>query len=374
MVIAGEVSGDMHAAGLVRAIKDHSPHMTCFGIGGDNLRAAGMDVLHDVPEMAALGFVELIPKLAFFRRVFYEMLSLAEARKPDAIILVDYPGFNLRFAARAHALGHRVIYYVCPQVWAWHRSRIPQMARTIDRLITIFPFEPALFEGTGLQADYVGHPLIEEIEQALTQSPLDLPWAGQPRIALLPGSRRQELDRIYPVLLRAAALLEEKHPDASFITAAPSEEIGAYARDYLHSCSDGPSRCSLVIGRTREVLRQARAALVASGTATLETALIGCPMVIAYKVAPLSYFLIKHLVTLDSIGMVNIVAGRRVCPELIQGAATPTALAEALLPLLADTSSRASMVQALAEVSNQLRPKDSHARAAGIVLDTVNGR
>jgi lipid-A-disaccharide synthase len=368
LLIAGEVSGDMHAAGLVRAIKRRCSDMEFFGIGGDELRAAGMEIIVDARDMAVMGLAEVIKRYGFFKQVFSDMVSLACARKPDAVVLVDYPGFNLRFAEKAHKMGIKVVYYICPQVWAWRRSRIRKMARIVNRLIVIFPFEPEVFKGTGLKVDFVGHPLVEVAEKALAEPLKDLPWNGEPKIALLPGSRRQEVERILPSMVSAAGLLERKNSGAAFLIASPSDEIAGNVREVLSSHLDKPTRCEIVVGDTRQVLRQVRAAMVASGTATIEAALMGCPMVVVYKMSPLTYFLGRLLVKVPDIGMVNVVAGRRLCPELIQGAATPEALASAMDPLVGDTSERATMKAGLEEVRRLLGKGGAAEKAAEILL------
>ncbi|MDP2991463.1 MAG: lipid-A-disaccharide synthase, partial [Kiritimatiellota bacterium] len=280
MIIAGEISGDMHAAALVRAIRRRRPDIECFGIGGANLRAAGMEIHYDVHDMAVLGLTEVLLRFRFFNRVFNAMLELARKRRPDAILLVDYPGFNLRFAAWAHGLGFKVLYYICPQVWAWNRGRIPRMARVVDRLLAIFPFEVDVFKDSGLRVDFVGHPLVAQAASAHAELPASLPWQGEPRIALLPGSRYHEVKRILPVMWATAARVQRQFPGAGFIIAAPSEEVADWVRAVMGSLGKGPERIAVVAGQTRQVLRQARAALVASGTATIETALMRCPMLV----------------------------------------------------------------------------------------------
>ena len=373
LIIAGEVSGDMHAAGLVDALRQRLPDAVFFGIGGEHMREAGVETTYDVKEMAVMGFWEVLHRLSFFRRVFHRTLDLARERNPDAVILVDYPGFNLRFAARAHDMGIKVIYYICPQVWAWRRSRIPTMARIVDRLITIFPFEQKHFDGTGLRVDFVGHPLVDESRLAWNEPETSLPWKGEPRVALLPGSRGHVIRHILPVMWKAAGLIERTHPNASFIIPSPSAESESVVRKTLASLPGGPTRWEIVTGNTRQVLRQARAAMVASGTATIETALMQCPMVIVYKMAPLSYLLGKRLVSLDHIGMVNIVAGKAVCPEFIQDAATPEALAHAMDPLVRDTPARAQMVDGLKQAVDALGPAGAAERAAeSVVLELKN--
>ncbi len=366
LVIAGEVSGDMHAAALVRAVRARNPDIRFFGIGGDELRAAGMEILHDVREMAVMGLAEVLKRYGFFRRVFREMVSVAAERRPDAVLLIDYPGFNLRFAREASRLGLKVVYYVCPQVWAWHRSRIAQMARDVDRLIVIFPFEPAVFSGTGLRVDFVGHPLVEATSAALLEPLSPLPWRGEPRVALLPGSRLQEVERILPVMAQAAAILE-KAVGAAFLVASPSEAIAAAVRRVAPAIP----RCEIVVGQTRQVLRQAKAAMVASGTATVETAMMNCPMIVVYRTSAITYTLGRMLVKVPNIGMVNIIAGRTICPEFIQGAATPRALADAITPLLSDTPPRSDMLQGLAQVRQALGTGGAAEKAAEILLQEV---
>ena len=368
LVIAGEVSGDQRAAELIRAVRTRRPDVRFWGIGGPEMRAAGATTRHDIREMAVMGVVEVLRRYFFFRRVFNEMVAAAEAERPDAVLLVDYPGFNLRFAAQMKRRGIKVIYYICPQVWAWHRARIPKMAQIVDRLLAIFPFEPAVFAGTRLKVAFVGHPLVDAAQRARTAPPQTLPWQGAPPIALLPGSRRQEIERILPSLLQAAVLIQKQKPGASFILAAPSESVAKIVRAKLAALGGGPAHCELVVDQTREVLRQARAALVASGTATLETALMDCPMLVVYRTSLPTYLIGRQLISVSHIGMVNLIAGRTICPEFIQHDATPENLAAGLLPLLDDTPARATQLAGLAEVAAKLGAPGAAGRAADLLL------
>ncbi len=368
LVVAGEISGDLLAAGVVRAARDRGPAARWWGIGGDRMRGEGVELRHHVREMAVMGLSEVIARYGFFRRVFRDLLREVESSRPDLALLVDYPGFNLRLAAALHERGIRVVYYVCPQVWAWHRSRIPRMARILDHLMAIFPFEPAVFEGTGLRVDFVGHPLVDETRAALAEPPRPQPWHGAPRVALLPGSRRHEVSRILPVLWSAAAELERRRPGVSFIIAAPSPEIADLGRTVVSGLAPGPGQWEIVAGDTRQVVRQAHAAWVASGTATVEAMLLGCPMAVVYRTSPLTYFLGRYLVRVPHIGMVNLIAGREVCPEFIQGAARPEALATALEPLLDDTPRRRSMLEGLREASARLGAGGASEKAAELLL------
>ncbi|OQW96202.1 MAG: lipid-A-disaccharide synthase [Verrucomicrobia bacterium A1] len=372
LVVAGEISGDMHAGAVVRSVLRRNPNIEFFGIGGEELHAAGVHVLHDVKEMAVLGIAEVIRRYGFFRSVFHEMLDLARLSRPDAILLVDYPGFNLRFAEQAHRMGLKVLYYVCPQVWAWHRSRIGRIARIVNRLIVIFPFETEVFAGTGLKVDFVGHPLVDETQRALAEPLRELPWSGEPRIALLPGSRRQEVDRILPPMAAAARKLQERIPGAAFLVAAPSEDIATRIRGIMAGVEQKPPSCRIMVGQTRQILRQARAAMVASGTATIETALMGCPMIVVYKTSAPTYIIGRMLVKISHLGMVNIVAGRTLCPEFIQGAATPDAMAAAMEPLVGDTPARAAMVAGLEEVRKLLGQGGAADRAADVILEELS--
>ncbi|MDD4871867.1 MAG: lipid-A-disaccharide synthase [Kiritimatiellae bacterium] len=373
MIIAGEISGDMHASMLVRAIKERKPETVIYGIGGERMRTEGVETFYDIEDMAVMGFWEVFKRFFFFSRVFNQMLKVACERKPDAVILVDYPGFNLRFAEKVHAMGIKTIYYICPQVWAWNQSRIPKMVQFVDRLISIFPFEAEYFDGTKLKVDYVGHPLVDEVIPYLTGDTLKLPWQdGKPRVAILPGSRKNEIERILPVMWKTMVEVEKQHPNASFIIATPSEEIAEFIRNKLATLSRGPDRCEIVVDQTRHVLRQATAAMVASGTATIETALMQCPMVIIYVVSRLTYFFAKRLIKVKNIGMVNIVAGTRLCPEFIQNKAKPVDIAKAMNSLLVDTPDRGFMVIKLKEVSDALGEGGAAERAADIIVDEIS--
>lgn len=372
MVIAGEISGDMHAAALVRAIQAQGHDLGFFGIGGAELRQTGMEILVDTREMAVLGLTDVLRKYFFFRSVFNRMLKLAAERRPDAVLLVDYPGFNLRFAKRVQALGLKVIYYICPQVWAWNRRRIPALARSVNRLLAIFPFEAEVFKGAGLPVDFVGHPLVTAAEATRQEPAADLPWDGELRVALLPGSRYHEVLRILPVMLAAAVRLERQFPGIAFIIAAPADNVSEWVRKIFDQCGGPkPARCAVVSGRTRQILLQARAALVTSGTATVEAALMRCPMIVTYKTAWATYCLGHMLIRVPYLGMINIIAGRSICPEFIQAAATPAALADALTPLLKDDARRAAMLNGLDAVCVALGPAGAEKRAADVVLREI---
>ena len=371
MVIAGETSGDMHAARIVRAIKKRDPEIELWGIGGDEMEQSGVRLEEHVRDMDALGISEVLKKYFYFRRVFKRMLKLARKRQPDAILLVDYPGFNLRFAKAAKRAGFKVVYYVCPQVWAWHRSRIRKMVEIIDRLLVIFPFEEELFKGTGLNVDFVGHPLVDKARQLKAAGPEELPWGPGKRVALLPGSRRQEIERILPQMWETIKLLEEKDPDISFMIACSAPESAEIVEAVIAELGNGPERLVVIAGKTRQILWQARAAMVASGTATIEAALMRCPMIVVYSVARFTYWLGRKLIRVPHIGMVNIVAQEELCPEFIQHEADPPRMAHAIEAIIEEGPARDKMLAGLDAVADKLGLEDGVQRAADIILEEI---
>lgn len=371
MIIAGEISGDLHAAALVREMQKRNNAINFFGIGGEELEKAGMEICRPARDMAVLGISEVLRKYFFFRKTFHDMTALLRKRKPDAVLLVDYPGFNLPFAANAHALGIKVVYYICPQVWAWNRGRISAMAKNVDRLISIFPFEADVFKKTKLKVDFVGHPLVALAETARAEPLIPLPWNGTPHVALLPGSRKQEVKLILPVMAQAAEILKTKFPDAGFIIAAASREATGWIEQTLSSMGM-TGRFTIVADKPRQILRQADATWVASGTATIEAALMGCPMAVVYRTSQLTYLAGRLLIRVPFLGMVNIVAGKLICPEFIQQTAKPENLARAIETLVTDGKARNEMVSELDRVRSILGAPGAAERAAEIVLQELS--
>ena len=374
MIVAGEQSGDQHAARLVRDLRAaRGDDVEFFGIGGDALRREGVRTVVDSQDMAVVGFFEVLARYPFFRRVFKRMARLLAEEKPDALLLVDYPGFNLRLAAKAHALGIPVLYYVSPQVWAWHRSRIPKMARILDLLMVIFPFEVDVFKNTGLKTVFVGHPLVESVKRTLAKPTSDLPWpAGRNRVAILPGSRREEIERVLPPMLDAARELRRRDPSTAFLIPAAGPEIAELIEAQLAARAPAArAAAGLVTCQMREVVRQARAAMVCSGTATVETALLRCPMIVVYRTAPLTFWLGRRLIRVNWIGMVNLVANRTLCPEFIQGDAQPAAMADALEPLVADTPARQAQLAGMDEVARALEGEGGVPSAGQLVAQAL---
>jgi lipid-A-disaccharide synthase len=369
LIVAGEASGDLHGAGVVRALKQLAPQTEIFGIGGDGMAAAGMELLFHVRDMAVVGFTEILRRLRFFRRVMKTLEREAARRKPDAVILIDYPGFNLRFAARLHRdckEPPKILYYIAPQVWAWGAARIPKMARLIDQMAVVFPFETSLFQPAGIPTEFVGHPLLEGLRPKLTPEAFFSRYqlaAESPLLGLLPGSRREEIARLLPDMLATARLVRHSIPDLQIAVAmAPnlSEDF------YRGRVNDDAVR--LVSNSTYEVMRGSRACLVCSGTATLETACFKTPLVVVYRISRLSYEIGKRVVKMPYIGLVNVVAGRKIAPEFIQNDFKPDRVAPVLAKMIQDRDHHAEMKQALAEVRSKLGTPGASRRTAELAL------
>jgi lipid-A-disaccharide synthase len=363
------VSGDLHAADVVRAFKARAPDTALWGIGGDHLQAEGVELLQHTDRMGVMGIVEVLKQYRFFKGVLKQVLAEVEKRQPKAALLVDYPGFNLRLAAELKKRGVKVYYYISPKVWAWNKKRIPKMAEVIDRLMVIFPFEVDLFKATPLRVDFVGNPLVAQIDAARAGEPLRLPWQSDQRVALLPGSRRQEIERILPTMLAAAVKLEAAFPEVSFMIASPNARIERMVNEQIASASVKPSRLNVICGNARELMRQAEAAIVTSGTATLETALIGTPHILVYKTSAFTYWVARSVVKIRHIGLVNIIAGRTICPEILQHEATAERLASEAGKLMCDTPGRRAMLAGYEEVRQLLGEQRAAENVAKILLD-----
>ncbi len=371
-IVAGEASGDLHAAPLMEAIRDASPRPVVFrGIGGDKMREAGQEQLVHCDSIAVIGLWEVLKRARFFARLLRRMEEEIRDWEPDILLTVDYPGFNLRLAARAKKLGVKTVHYICPQVWVWRRNRIWKIAKVIDRLITIFPFEPAYFEPTKLRPVYAGHPLVDRAAETFAEPEAELPWlASSRRVALLPGSRPNEIAKILPDMIGAALSLEGQLEDpVSFIIPASSDAIRMQINAVLDTLPRRPHHLAIVDGQAREVLRQAEAAAVTSGTATLEASLMLCPTVLVYRTSWLTYRLGRIILRkAGHIGLANLITGKEVMPELIQDALTPDTLSELLATYLTDKEEREKMIAALREVNAVLGDGDAAERAAAAVL------
>ena len=378
MVLAGEVSGDMHAAALLRELRAVvAPRdVEAFGIGGDALAAEGVELFAHTDQTGVIGVWEVLRRYRFFSRLLRRMTRLLDERRPDLLLTVDYPGFNLRMAARAKARGIPAAHYVCPQVWAWHRGRIPKIARSLDLLVTLFPFEPALFEGTGLRAVFAGNPLVDRAAEtrraAAAPDAMPLPWDEGRRVALFPGSRPNEVRRLLPDIVEAARRVDAACGPCSFLIPTPTEGVRELVRRELARIPAQPRHLQVIAGGSRQALLEAEAAVVKSGTSTLEASLLRCPEAVVYRVSELSYRILRRLITgVRHISLVNILAGRGVCREFIQHDLTPEALAAEMVRLLDDAGYRSEMLSGMDAVDASLGPEGSARRAAEAVASLL---
>lgn len=369
LIIAGEASGDLHGASLVHELKRIAPEVEIFGIGGDGMAAAGMELLFHIRDMAVIGFTEVLRHLRFFRHVMRTLEDEVARRRPAVVVLIDYPGFNLRFAARLRARYEKppkILYYIAPQVWAWGAKRIPKMARLVDQMAVVFPFEVPLFQSAGIPTEFVGHPLLEGLRPKLNTDTFFAHYqidAARPLLGLLPGSRRQELERLLPDMVATARLLRQTIPDLQIAVAMAPNLPEALYRAWAKN--DG---IHLVANATYEVMRDSSACLVCSGTATLETACFETPLAVVYRISRLSYEIGKRVVRLPYIGLVNVVAGRQIVPEFIQNDFVPERVVPALAKFLQDDEYRAEVQRALGDVRTKLGTPGASSRTAELVF------
>ena len=376
MIVAGEASGDAHAAALVRALRAATPEtqIEFFGSTGAQMRAAGVDSIVDADQLAILGLWEIGQALPKFWRAFGELKRAATERKPDAVILVDWPDFNLRLARWLHRRRVRVIYYISPQLWAWRSYRVNSVARDVDLLLSILPFEKDWYAAHGMtQVEYVGHPLTGEVharydrEEFCRRNNFD---PARPIVALLPGSRHKEVVRILPPMFAAAARISQTRPDIQFVVMVAANRDPREAQEILAAGSYAASLTNSVRvlhHETREALAAADAAAIASGTATLEAALLATPLVVVYKESSLNWHTLGSLITTEHFGLVNLIAQRRLATELIQDQFSGESLARELLALL-DPDRNAAMRAELKEVVEKIGDPGASDRAAQAVL------
>jgi lipid-A-disaccharide synthase len=362
LVSCGEPSGDLYAGELVRHLRAQVPELDVFGLGGDRLRAQGAQLVADVGELAVVGLAEVVRHLPRLRGVFRRLLAEVDRERPALAVLVDYAGFNLRLARALHARGIPVVYYVSPQIWAWRRGRMRAVKRYVSQMLVIFPFEEAFYREAGVRATFVGHPLVELVRPAadarafLAAHGLD---PARPVLALLPGSRRQEIAYNLPPIAGALRLLRRERPELqAALAVAPGLDASVF------DAALGGIEVARIVGETHALMGAATAGIVASGTATVEAALLDLPSVVVYRVSPLSYALGRRFVHVPHYAMANLIAGRRVLPELIQGEFRPETVAAEAGLLLDSPERRAAVKQGLAEVRQRLGGPGASARAA----------
>ena len=369
LLSCGEASGDLYAGALTRELRLLAPGIDVAGLGGPEFARAGGRVLVDYRGLSVTGFTEIVAKLPQLRAAKQRLLADAQQHRPDALVVIDYFGFNGRLANDAHAMGIPVIHYISPQVWAWRPGRIRLIRAVTRKMLVIFPFESTTYQDAGVPVEFVGHPLID---LAHAQTPRDLFLSGlgldpaAPVVGVLPGSRTSELRRILPTLVEAAQLIRQRVPRAQFVVArAP------HLDDRLYDPVRNLAGSAIVEGETDAVLAASDVVLTASGTATVQAALHDTPMVVVYRVSSLEYLVGRRFVTVDTFAMVNLIAGRQVVPELIQERFTAEAVATEATSMLTDSARAARVRQGLAEVRAKLGGPGGSRRAAEAILKTI---
>jgi lipid-A-disaccharide synthase len=368
--VAGEVSADNHGAALMRALGQLNPGLKFVGRGGPQMQqVAGAQFKDWIGDAAVLGLWEVLRKYGYFRKQFRQTLNEIQASKPDAVVLIDYPGFNLRLARalRRQSQRQKTIYYISPQVWAWNRSRIKGMANFIDLVLCIFPFETDLYAASGLRAVFVGHPMIERLETQKIDTHRD-----QNLIGLFPGSRSREVRKIFPVMIEAARRLLQLNPALRFQVAAASEELAREMSEILGAIQLADRQTiEIAVGQTAAIMQRAFVGIVASGSATLEAAYFGMPFVLIYKVAWPTYVAARLVVNVDFLGMPNLLASKEVVPEFIQHEAKPNAIVTAVRLLMEDTPARDRMILDFDAIISKLGGTGASERAAEAILEEL---
>ena len=371
LLVAGEVSGDLHGSHLVEAIQSIDPEIQFFGVGGEGLKRVGMKLLYPSQSLSVVGITEVLLKLRPILRALRGLKKSLDRERPDLIILIDFPDFNLRLAKIAHRRGIPILYYVSPQVWAWRPKRIKLIARLVKKMIVLFPFEVPLYEAAGVDVEWVGHPLLDTVRPALSKEKAFQQLGLDPKrrtIGLLPGSRMREVERLLPTLLASADVLQREIPDLQFVVPLAPGIPKTILSPWMKNIS---VPVIVVEGFTYDAMNLSDLLIVASGTATLEGAILGKPMVIIYKVSLLSYWIARALIRVDHIGLVNLVAEKEIAPELIQRDVNPRRIADEAFRILRDPLLSRKMVESMGEVRQKLGEPGAAQRAAHIVLSLM---
>jgi len=371
VIVAGEASADLHGANLVKAIRQFNPNISFVGIGGPKMEGQGVEALVSASETAVVGLSEVFRKLGNIAKAYFGLSRVLKQFRPSLLILIDYPEFNLRLASKAKKYGIPVMYYISPQVWAWRPGRVKKIASVVDRMVCILPFEKEFYEKRGLRVDYVGHPLCDielpEVSPGEILEELGLK-NNYPVLGLLPGSRDQEVESLLPNMVGAVKLLKVRYPNLGCILPlAPTIREDRVE----HLVRDAGVEIRISRANIYELLSCCHCALVASGTATLEAAIMGVPMVVVYKVSPVTFFLAKRVVRVEHICLVNLVAGYTLVPELIQDGVTPEEITQQLINILEDEKNRTKMKKGLEEVREKLGKGGASRRAAEIALEMI---
>lgn len=371
MIVAGEQSGDLHGSNLVRAMHRIDPDLRFYGIGGRKMREAGVELIADAADMAVVGLTEVVGKLGMILGVMRRMKLALKKLKPALLILIDYPDFNLRLGKAAKKNGVRVFYYISPQIWAWRKGRIHKIREVVDKMVVILPFEEQVYRQVSMDVSFVGHPLLDVVktkyarQEALSKFDLQ---DGITTVGLLPGSRKGEVSKLLPVMLKAARILMQSRPPVQFVLPLAD----ALDRDFVEEMIRQESvPVRVVPNEIYDVIGVSDIVVVASGTATLETALLGTPMVIIYKVSPLSYYVGTKVINVTHIGLANLIAGKTIVPELIQNDANPERIAAEVIGILADESRMQRIKEELNQIREKLGNPGASEKAARLACDML---
>ena len=370
ILVTGESSGDTYGGCLAVSLKKLCPGIQLLGVGGQQMRQSGVELIFDNRDMAVVGVFEVLSHLNVIVKAFLTIKRKLAEEKPDILVLIDYPDFNLILARIAKRMGIDVVYYVSPQVWAWRAGRVNTIARLVRKMVVLFPFEVPIYEKVGLDTSFVGHPLLdlakptESREEFLLKLGLD---PQRPVIGLLPGSRRKEVENHIPIIGRSAYIIAQQRPEVQFILPVANTLEAGYIQSYL------PREPTVTLAKAQayDVMNAASLLITASGTATLEAALLTTPMVVVYRVSPFTYWLGRMLVSTEFISLANIVAGTKVVEELIQDEMTPESIADCALSILNNPANEKEISQKLSQVRNSLGEPGASERAARIILDTI---
>lgn len=371
VIVAGEASGDAHAGRMIKALKNQRPDIQVSGIGGDALREAGAEIFTDFSELAVMGLVEVLKRYRQIKAIFNQLVERLSKDKPDLLILVDYPGFNLKLAKKAHKLGIPVLYYISPKVWAWRPGRVKTIRRYVDHMAVLFPFEQTLYEDAGVPVTCVGHPLVDAVKSELTSSEAKRQLDINPEhrvLGLFPGSRRSEVESLLPVMLQTADRIHQRHMDLEvLLPLAPGLDMTFLQPMLTQSKLD----IKVVKGDFYDVTRGCDAIVAASGTVTLEIALMGVPHLLVYRVAPMSYRILKRLVKIPYVGLCNIVTGQNIITELLQDEVTVDNLDKQLTELLTNPQAKNRAEKIRQQVLEALGPAGGADNAAQLIVNVL---
>jgi len=371
MIIAGEVSGDMHGAALVKELKRLDSGINIFGIGGDKMKAAGMQIAYHINSMAFLGFAEVVKHLPFINRVQKELIAIIKEKKISTVVLIDYPGFNLSIAKKLKKFEIKIIYYISPQIWAWGAGRIKKIKKLISKMLVVFPFEEDFYKESGVDVKFVGHPLLERINdynllsKAKLCEKLELDCKKE-ILLILPGSRQHEVEKIFPECIKAAENISKEFGMQIVVACSPN------INENLFKKISGLTDFKIVKDYTYDLLKNSKVGIVKSGTSTLEASLFELPMVIVYKTSLLTYLIGKRLIKVDNIGLANIVAGENIATELIQNDVSGNKIYSELKKILSDDNYYASIKKRMSIIKSRLGTLGASERAAKIIYQALN--